>query len=147
VWPTEDAPHNGRGGSFHVDLSAGLVGGAPPPPPPPPPQIVHVGDLDGSRTPFGGTLWIATVTVTAHDAAHVPLSGVTVTGSWAKNSSVTCVTSANGTCSLTRLLSMRQASVTFTVKSLSSSGYTYSATANHDPDGDSTGTAIRVLRP
>jgi hypothetical protein len=30
---------------------------------------------------------------------------------------------------------------------MSLSGYTYGAVANHDPDGDSNGTSITVLRP
>ena len=146
VWPTEDAPHNGRGGTFHVDLSTGPVGGAPPPPPPPP-QVVHVGDLDGSRATSGSSRWTATVTVAAHDAAHAPLAGVTVTGSWGGGVSGTCVTNAAGTCSVSRRFSNRRASATFSVTALSLSGFTYGAVANHDPDGDSNGTSITIFRP
>jgi hypothetical protein len=39
------------------------------------------------------------------------------------------------------------ASVTFGVTSATKSGWTYAPTANHDPDGDSTGTVIVVPRP
>lgn len=144
VWPTEDAPHNGRGGTFRVDLSTGPVGGAPPPPPPPP-QVVHVGDLDGVGT-VSGSRWNATVTISAHDAAHAPLAGVTVSGSWGRATG-SCVTSAAGTCSVTRRFSNRLASATFTVTSLSLAGHTYDPGANHDPDGSSNGTAITVSRP
>jgi hypothetical protein len=37
--------------------------------------------------------------------------------------------------------------VTFTVTSVTRTGSTYTAAANHDPDGDSDGTAIVVFRP
>jgi hypothetical protein len=37
--------------------------------------------------------------------------------------------------------------VTFTVTSVTLAGSTYTPTANHDPDGDSTGTMITVIRP
>jgi hypothetical protein len=35
---------------------------------------------------------------------------------------------------------------TFTVSGVSSTGLTYTAAFNHDPDGDSNGTAITVAR-
>lgn len=146
VWPTEDAPHDGRGGTFRVDLSTGPAGGSPPPPPPPP-QVLHVGDLDGASVPSGSSRWNATVTVAVHDAAHTPLAGATVTGSWGGGASATCVTNAAGTCSATRRFSNRRASATFTVTSVTLAGYTYAAASNHDPDGDSTGTSITIARP
>ncbi len=143
VWPSEDSPHNGRGGTFHVDLSTGPAGGSPPPPP----ATMHVGDLDGARATFRNR-WTATVTVTAHDGSHAPLVGVTIAGTWGgRNGSASCVTSAAGTCSVTRTLPNRQASATFSVTALSLSGFTYAAGSNHDPDGDSNGTAITVLHP
>jgi serine protease AprX len=145
VFPTEDAPHNGRGGTFHVDLSTGPVGGAPPPPPPPP-QVLHVGDLDRASA-ASGRRWTATVTIAVHDAAHAPLAGVTVTGSWGRRASATCVTNAAGTCSVSRQMSNRDASATFAVTGLALAGFTYDAAGNHDPDGDSTGTSITVPRP
>ena len=59
-----------------------------------------------------------------------------------------CVTGANGTCTLTKSnLARTVASVTFTVSNLTQSGYTYTPSANHDPDGDSNGTSILVPRP
>ncbi|MGH2590500.1 MAG: S8 family serine peptidase, partial [Actinomycetota bacterium] len=149
VFPTEDAPHNGRGGSFRVDLSTGPVGGEahPPPPPPSPPPTIHIGDLDRSSTPSGSSRWWATVVITVHDAAHAPVAGVTVTGSWNGSGSVSCVTDAAGKCSVSKRFSNRKASTTFTVTGLSVSGKTYEAGSNHDPDGDSTGTSITVFRP
>jgi serine protease AprX len=146
VFPTEDAPHNGRGGSFRVDLSAGPVGDAPPPPPPPVP-IVHVGDLDGVGTALGINRWTATVTITVHDQTHSPRAGVTVSGTWGgKGAGVSCVTDAVGQCSLSRQQG-KNLSVTFSVTSLSLLGSSYDAGSNHDPDGDATGTSVTVTRP
>jgi hypothetical protein len=39
------------------------------------------------------------------------------------------------------------ASITFTVTNLTLMGLTYQSAANHDPDGDSIGTAISILKP
>jgi len=85
--------------------------------------------------------------VKVEDAAHAALGGVTVTGAWNGGSSATCVTSAQGTCTVSKRFGSRKASVTFTVTALSLSGYTYGSAENHDPDGDSNGTLITVLRP
>jgi hypothetical protein len=38
-------------------------------------------------------------------------------------------------------------SATFTVTNVAAGGLTYSASANHDPDGDSNGTSITMLKP
>jgi hypothetical protein len=38
------------------------------------------------------------------------------------------------------------ASVTYTVTNLSATGYTYDAAANSDPDGDSNGTSITIVK-
>ena len=109
----------------------------------------HVGDLDGSaiRTT---NLWRATVTITVHDQTHLPIEGAVVTGTWVPTSAnTTCTTGATGQCQIvsdnyrTRLV----ASATFTVTSLSGAGGTYVAADNHDPDGDSDGTSITILRP
>jgi hypothetical protein len=116
----------------------------------PPASGAHVGDLDGSRQSFNRKNWRATVTVTVHDANHVPLAGATVSGSWSNGSSGSgsCVTNASGVCSITSSnISINNASATFTVTNITASGYTYQSASNHDPDGDSTGTAITIARP
>jgi hypothetical protein len=90
------------------------------------------------------------VTIRAHTASEAPVAGVSVTGSWSggTNGSATCTTDATGACSVTTgNVQNRRASVTFTVSSLSGSGFTYAAGANHDPDGESNGTSITVLKP
>jgi serine protease AprX len=131
-----------NGGATATDQVAITVNPAPPPTPP-----MHVGDLDRSAALKKGGSWTATVTIAVHDGSHAPVSGVVVSGSWSDGTTGQCTTNASGACSLTKSLGKRVSSVTFTVTSLSRSGYVYQASANHDPDGDSTGTAITVTRP
>jgi serine protease AprX len=145
ITPYADTPNDGTGGTFSVDLFTGPVG-ATIPPPPPPPQTIHVGDLDGSsRWVTNG--WRASATITVHNQDHAVVPGVTVTGVWTGNTTLSCVTNANGRCTVGRKYSKTRTSVTFTVTKLKLSGYTYKATDNHDPDGDSTGAAVTVKRP
>jgi hypothetical protein len=118
--------------------------------PAPPANVLHIGDLDRSASP-SGKAWTARVTIWIHDTAHAAVSGVVVTGSWTAGAtgSASCTTGTNGACTVqkTKLSRTTVASVTFTVTSGSRSGWTYAAAANHDPDGDSTGTVIVVPRP
>jgi hypothetical protein len=115
---------------------------------------MHVGDLDGS-TMVSGSTWAATVEVTVHDAAHQPLNGATVVGTWngaGRLASNTCTTGelgGTGTCiMLAPGLSLKsKKSVSFTVTSVTMAGRTYLSSANHDPDGGSNGTTIKVNRP
>jgi hypothetical protein len=119
------------------------------PTPPPSGGKLHAGDLDGSGI-SNSRSWRATVTVLVHDANHNPVANVAVRGAWSNGYSrnARCFTDANGICSLTTgNISLDVSSVTFTVNKLAKSGYTYDSTANHDPDGDSDGTTIVVLRP
>jgi len=112
------------------------------------PVPMHVGDLDRAST-ASGSKWTARVTITVHDANHNPVSGVLVTGAWSAGAkgSASCTTASDGTCPVTKTnLSSRTASVTFTITSLTRSGYVYTL-PNHDPDGDSNGTVIVVPKP
>ncbi len=125
-----------------VDVQA-----APPPPPPPPADTVHVSDLDGSTDTFNRGRWRATVTVTVMDDAGAVVSGAAVTVDQ-DGRTVSCTTSQAGTCTVrSRRLASTVTSATFTVTSVSASGYTYDPLSNHDPDGDSNGTTIVVLAP
>jgi hypothetical protein len=115
---------------------------------------IHVGDLDGTPMANGST-WAATVEVTVHDAAHQPLNGATVVGTWngaGALASDTCTTGelgGNGTCIfLAPGLSLKtKKSVTFSVTSVTMTGKTYQSSANHDPDGSSNGTTVKVTWP
>lgn len=106
---------------------------------------MHVGDLDTSFTGRGGKT--PTITITVHDASHAPVAGVTVTGSWSVGGTASCITGADGRCSVTKNFAKKQTSMTFTVTGLSRAGYTYQSGANHDPDGDSSGSAITITKP
>lgn len=150
VYPFADSPNYGAGGPFELDLSYGPVGSTPPPPPPPPPPAttIHVGDLDGSAARVTTRKWESWITIAVHDATETFLPGVLVTGRWnSGTSTVSCTTNTNGMCTIAKIWPTSRASATFTVVSLRLSGMTYDATANHDPDGDSTGTSIAVARP
>jgi hypothetical protein len=109
---------------------------------------MHVGDLDGVTVSMGNT-WNATITITVHDAAHLPVSGAVVTGSWSSGASGSgsCTTNASGQCSVSKNVRNSSNSVTFTVTNVTKSGFSYNAAANHDPDGDSNGTTIVVNKP
>ena len=113
------------------------------------PQTFHVGDLDKTSVKTSTTSWKATVTIYAHNASEAPLSGVKVNIKWTSGATGTtsCTTNTNGYCSVSKSLGTSKASVTLTVTNATKSAYTYSATANHDPDGESTGTVILVPRP
>jgi serine protease AprX len=115
--------------------------------PSPPSALMHVADLDGTRTARKGGAWTAIVTVTVHTSTHAPLAGVVVTGSWSDGTTASCTTGASGSCSMPTKNVRKVASITFTVSGLSRSGYAYESSANHDPDGDSSGTAITLTKP
>jgi hypothetical protein len=110
---------------------------------------IHVGDLEGAPATVRKN-WNATVTITVHDAGHNSVAGITVTGDWSGGTTGTssCSTNGSGQCSVTSSnMNSKKTSVTFTVTSLSGSGYIYNSGANHDTDGDTNGTSITVLRP
>jgi subtilisin family serine protease len=115
-----------------------------------PPDVLHVGDLDGSKT-TGSTTWTAKVTILVHNAAETAVSGVTVTGVWSGGASgtSTCKTASTGLCTLQKgSIPKATTAVTFTVTGLTFSPTgVYNPTANHDPELDSTGTVIVVHGP
>ncbi len=108
------------------------------------PATMHVADLDGA---LGKRNASVIVTIAVHDQNHNPLAGVAVTGTWTGGFSGSCTTDATGRCTISRNLSKKQTSLTFTVTGLAKSAYTYRAADNHDPDGDSSGTSITVVKP
>jgi hypothetical protein len=109
----------------------------------------HVGDLDGAATASKNN-WSAAVDVTVHNGAHAAVAGAVVTGTWSGgfSGSASCTTNAAGTCSVsTASLNRQKASVTFAISSVNASGLTYTASSNHDPDGDSNGSSVTILKP
>jgi hypothetical protein len=94
------------------------------------------------------TKWEAVVTILVHNQDDSPVAGSLVTGGWDAGGEATCVTEADGTCSVTKNnLKTSLAGVNFTVTDITLSGYVYSFSENHDPDGDSDGTEIFVPTP
>jgi len=89
------------------------------------------------------------VTITVQDANYSAVSGAAVTGTWSGgwSGSASCDTSG-GTCNVTTgNLAKSKTSVTFTVTNVTASGASYVASGNVDPDNDSTGTSITLLKP
>jgi hypothetical protein len=108
---------------------------------------IHVGDLDGAATKGSGT-WTASATVRVDTAAHGTQAQATVRGTWSSGASGTCVTGGSGTCAVSSGAIPRSAkAAAFTVTSVTAGPAIYVPAANHDPDGDSTGTSITIARP
>jgi len=72
---------------------------------------------------------------------------VLVTAVWNDGTVQTCGTDASGRCAIgIPSMPKKIASVTLTIESVTRYGFTYKPSANHDPDGDSTGTKIVIAR-
>lgn len=120
-------------------------GGSPPPPPPPPPPPApdlktHVGDVVTFEELSGRKNWKATLIIRTHDQDEKNLAGVLVSVSWyggASGSGSCTVDPVLELCTITTgAISNKKPSVTFKVNSLSLSGYSYDAQANHDDESD-----------
>jgi Tol biopolymer transport system component/PKD repeat protein len=110
-------------------------------------RSMHVGDLDlvGASQQ---TDWTASVTITAHDSGHQPLAGATVSGSWSNGLAGSCTTNGSGQCTLSNAaIPKKIGSISFTVVDVTHPAATYQSAGNHDPDGDSDGTSVRVSKP
>lgn len=111
---------------------------------------LHVGDLDGASVPGDRNRWDATVAVSVHDASERPVADATVFVTWSQGASGSdsCVTGADGLCSIAKAnLKSSTGSVTLVVDSITHASLSYLAEMNHDPDGDSDGTKIVVAGP
>jgi hypothetical protein len=87
------------------------------------------------------------VTVLIHNDAHDAVSGATVTGTWSTGGTGSCVTASNGRCAITSTpMKKSVASARFMVTGIAGTNMSYPGGANHDPDGDSDGTAITINR-
>lgn len=110
---------------------------------------IHIGDLDATAV-AGKSNWTANLTLSVHDATHTAVAGVTVAGAWSGGATgkTSCKTNTSGQCTLSKgRIDNRQTGVTWSVGKLTKTGVTYVAGANHDPDGDSTGSVILVKKP
>ena len=114
---------------------------------PPTDRMMHVGDLDlvGASQQ---TAWTAVVTVTIHDGGHAPLGGAAISGSWSNGLSTSCTTNAAGQCTMSNAaIPKKTGSITFTAVATTHPTALYRWADNHDPDGDSTGTTVKVRKP
>jgi hypothetical protein len=114
------------------------------------PIIIHVGDLEGNRWDANRGRWDADVTITVHDENEDPVDGVLASGVWSNGApgSGECTTDNDGQCQIVRggTLKNNVSAVTFSIDGLLGAGFTYNADSNHDPDGDSDGTEITILK-
>jgi photosystem II stability/assembly factor-like uncharacterized protein len=107
---------------------------------------IHVGDLDGTSMNQQKT-WMASVMITVHDDVHNPIESAMVTSTWNDGSTSSCWTSSNGQCTLARFgIPNKTLSASLTVTNVVRFGFEYRPSENHDPDHDSTGTAITIKR-
>jgi len=143
VAPYAGDPNLGKGGSFSIDLFHGPVGTLPPPPPP---STVHVGDLDDTSALLAAG-WRAQVRILVEDHDQAVVAGAIVTGKWPNGTTGTCTTSASGRCKIGRKLARSKLSIVFTVTKVTSAVGAYKPADNHDPDGDSNGTKITLVKP
>ena len=133
-----------RADPFSIDLFHGPAGTAPPPPPPP--ATVHVGDLDDTSALLA-TGWRAQVRILVEDQGQAVVPGAVVTGKWPNGTTGTCTTNVSGLCKIGRKLAKSKLSIVFTVTKVTSAVGAYKPADNHDPDGDSTGTKITLVKP
>jgi uncharacterized repeat protein (TIGR01451 family) len=98
--------------------------------------LIKVATLTGgSAWTKPNVAWMATATVTIDPA----LAGAIVTGIWSNNTTITCTTDSNGTCTVTLdNISKKTSFATFIVTDIALMGY------NFDPSGPTT---IMVYRP
>jgi PKD repeat protein len=108
---------------------------------------VHVGDLDGASTLQQNT-WTAAVTITVHTGSHDPIANAAVSGAWNDGSTGSCTTNASGQCAISKAgIPRKTGSANFTVTNAALGMFVYKPANNHDPDADSNGTTISVIKP
>jgi hypothetical protein len=120
------------------------------PTPVPTPVTHHIGDLDNATTaPSSLRKWQPTVVATVLDSTGKAVAAATVSGTFSHHTgTLTCTTAADGTCTLGNFsLNGSTSTTVFTVTGVEKPSSTYAPKANSDPDGDSNGTSITVMRP
>jgi PKD repeat protein len=112
-----------------------------------PPSTMHVGDLEGTAVNVKKN-WLAQLSITVHADGETLVSGAEVSGSWGGDTSgtVSCTTDDSGVCSLQsdQMPKKGTQSAIFLVTGITHATLTYDPAGNHDPQGDSSGTAIQV---
>lgn len=107
---------------------------------------LFISDIDGV-TGTNGWFWTAYITFTVQDNAGNPIAGAVVDGGWSVNALASCTTDSAGQCTVNKQdLRRWNSSVTFTVTNVTGS-LPYNEALNADPDGDSDGTIITLIKP
>ncbi len=109
---------------------------------------MHVCDLDGSARWVNKTKWTATVIANVLDGSGLPVANATVQGTWSNGITSTATTNSAGQATLpSGNVDKSVSSVTFTVTNITHATFEYTPGSNTDPDGDSNGTVITILKP
>jgi hypothetical protein len=119
--------------------------------PPQEPATLHIADLDDETDPGFSTRRIeAHVGIWVHDSAHHAVPYVSVRASWSGGATGTtrCTTNDLGYCQMaSRTIDNQQGiMLTMTVRAFDNPEYEFDKKLNHEPDGDSNGTVIRIQR-
>jgi len=111
-------------------------------------QSVHVADLDGSVYWLNSRRWEAEVSIRVEDDLGQPVVDAMVSGTWfAKKTQLdSCITDSNGVCSVTNQARSNNLSQTFKIDAIHHANLAYDATANYDPEADSDGSSIRLVK-
>ena len=114
-------------------------------------DTVHVGDLDGASTKLAKGAWSGQVTVLIYNGGEGPVADAVVTGIFTQNGDsvgpLFCITGDDGTCTIkSGTFPQKSGNATFTVLDVILPGHDYQWGDNHDPDGDSDGTAIALSK-
>ena len=111
------------------------------------PGSMHIGDLDASAQRVNAKWWDAGAYVTVHDANHAALANATVTTLFSTGEIASCTSDAVGRCRLSAWEPPNKMSnLSMTIQSITRLGFVYQPASNHDPDGDSNGTTLRIPR-
>lgn len=119
-----------------------LIAGGTVEPPPPATITVHIGGLSSSATLSGKKFWKASVSALVVDANGAAVPNATIAGSYTGGGGTgTCLTAANGRCTITSgNIARSTLTTTFSVSGVTGTNMTYSAGAN-------TASSIVVSRP
>ncbi|MEZ4457136.1 MAG: hypothetical protein R2882_11395 [Gemmatimonadales bacterium] len=114
-------------------------------------QVMHIADLDDEMGGSGGGVKIqGKVGIWVHDSAHRPAANVIVRASWsgAVIGTTRCTTDEQGYCQmLSREFTNEQGiTLSMSVRGYDNPEYDFDKKANHENDGDSDGTTIRIQR-
>ncbi len=115
-----------------------------------PADTMHVGDIDATSVKLSKGQWQAVGTIRIHDASHGPVAGARVYGTFYQRGVpvLAGVSSLSGSAGLCTVDSgaLKGGSATFVVDDVSHATMSYHSAGNHDPDGDSDGTAIDISK-